>query len=132
MERQVSRIFSLPWHPLAFCIYPIIALFAANITQADATVVFRPLLISLLSSCVLVLLLRLFLSDWHRAAFLTSVLTFLFFSYGHVYGYVKTINLFGIVLGRHRLMLSVWMALVVLAAVFSARRMLTFNAIRLH
>jgi hypothetical protein len=32
----------------------------------------------------------------------------LFFLYGHVYDVVKTMNLFGLILGRHRLLLVVW------------------------
>ena len=134
MKKLVSSFFSLPWHSLVFCVYPIVALLANNIKQVDAVVAFRPLAISVLLSCVSLVLLRVLFSDWHRAAIFTTILIFLFFSYGHVYGYIKTVDLFGIVLGRHRLLLLIWAGVTVAAFffVFSKKRNFESHTVTLN
>jgi hypothetical protein len=44
------------------------------------------------------------LKDRIKAGISTSALLILFFSYGHIYNYLETTDLFGLVLGRHRLL----------------------------
>ncbi len=122
MKKLIFKIFSLPWHPLAFSVYPIAALYANNIKQTEMAVIFRPLVISIALSCVLVVLLRLLFSNWHRIAFFAAALILLFFSYGHVYAYIKSISLFGVVLGRHRLLLLIWAGLAVTALIIASRK----------
>src|SRR5690349_14614192 len=121
MKKTTSVFFSLPWYPLALCIYPILALFAQNITQVETAVLFRPLWIAILCSCILLALLRILFSDWHAAAFSAAAFLLLFFLYGHVYNDVKTMNLWGLALGRHRLLLVVWGALALGAVMISLR-----------
>lgn len=122
MRNLVSQAFSSPWHPWIFGVYPVLMLYANNIKQADIPVVFRPLIISIALVCALFLLLRAGLSNWHCAAFCTTAMTLLFFSYGHVYNAVKSASLFGVLLGRHRLLLLVWAGLAVAALLVSARK----------
>ena len=64
-----------------------------------------------------------FSKDWHRAALLLSIFIFLFFTYGHVYGYLKKIEIAGFVLGRHRQMLPLWVGMGALAAWWVMRRL---------
>ena len=73
----LQKLQALPLHPLFFAAYPVLVLFA---------------LIS---------------KDWHRAALLLSVFIFLFFTYGHAYGYLKRIEIDGFIPGRHRQMLPI-------------------------
>jgi hypothetical protein len=122
MKKTLTAFFSLPWYPLALGIYPILALFAQNITQVETAVLVRPLWIAVLCSCILLGLLRILFSNWHQAAFSTAAFILLFFLYGHVYNDVKTLNLWGIALGRHRLLLVVWGALALAALWVSFRK----------
>ena len=115
MNKVFAGWVSIPWYPLVFAAYPILALLASNIQQTEMQVVSRPLLISWAGSLLLLLALRLFIRDWHRAAFSTTMLILLFFTYGHIYNYLKITSIFGLMLGRHRLLLSIWVVLAVLA-----------------
>src|SRR5215217_8163251 len=78
------RLFSIPWYFIVFSAYPVLALLAFNVGQVKIGAVWRPLVVSVLFAGLLFLLLQLFLHNVYRAAFLTSLLLGLFFSYGHV------------------------------------------------
>ena len=96
--------------------YPAVALMGININEVEPVFLWRPLVVLLLTATVLLILLRFLLKDWHRAALLLSFMIFLFFTYGHLYLYLKKIEIAGIIIGRHRLMLPIWIGLAILAA----------------
>ncbi|HVN16997.1 MAG TPA: hypothetical protein VMT73_14735 [Anaerolineales bacterium] len=85
LTQIMKKWFASPWYPFVFALYPVLALLAANVGQVEVSAGARPLLISIAGAGTLFLLLRLLLRDWHRAAFLSTLLLALFFSYGHVY-----------------------------------------------
>jgi hypothetical protein len=87
-------------HPFLFGVYPILALYALNIDQVRAGVLLRPLIYSLLTASILLLISWRLLKDLQRAALLCTLALVLFFSYGHVYSLLK-----GDALGRHRFLL---------------------------
>lgn len=71
-------------HPLLFAIYPILALWAANINLVIFPEVWRALLVALAAAGITFFLLRLArLSDFH-AGLLITLTSLLFFTYGHV------------------------------------------------
>ncbi|MEW6715884.1 MAG: hypothetical protein AB1345_00040 [Chloroflexota bacterium] len=111
MKPKLSIIGQFPWHSLLFGIYPVLTLYAYNINEVIPDVVIRPLIVTVLLTLTLLGILKLLFRDWHRAALVTSVLLILFFSYGHVYNYLKTMNLIGLILGRHRYLLPLWAVL---------------------
>lgn len=113
---------SAPLYPLFFAVYPVFALLGININEVEPAVLWRPLIVLLLSAAVLLLLFGLFSRDWHCAALLLSIFIFLFFTYGHVYAYLKKIEIAGFILGRHRQMLPVLLGLGVLAAWWVMRK----------
>ena len=81
----LTRWFSIPWYPLVFGAYPVLALLAFNAGQVKVEAGWRPLLICVAFAGILFILLRLFLRDWYRAAFLSTLWMILFFSYGHIH-----------------------------------------------
>jgi hypothetical protein len=103
-----------PLYPLFFAVYPALALVGININEVEPAVLWRPLIVVLLSAAILLVVLRLLVRDWHRAALLLSVLIFLFFTYGHLYLFLKTIDVAGFIIGRHRYMVPLWLILGVL------------------
>lgn len=108
---QIAKIFHFPLHPVFFAVYPVIALLAANILQIEATDAWRSLLVSAISSVLLWLGLRLIFHHWQKAAIICSLLLVLFFSYGHLYLAFGKSALFSQTLGRHRVLLPIWLAL---------------------
>jgi len=119
---MLQRLRAIPFHPLFFAAYPVLALVGTNINEVEPAVLWRPLLVLLLSAIVLLALLGLSSRDWHRAALLLSILIVLFFTYGHVYAYLKKIEFAGVILGRHRQMLPLWAGMGALATWWVMRR----------
>lgn len=104
-----------PYYVLLFSIFPILALLGFNIGEVEPDVLFRPVLVSITAALLIFMLLRLIYKDWHKAALASTILLLLFFSYGHLYNYLKAINIAGLIPGRHRLMIPVWAAIGVFA-----------------
>jgi hypothetical protein len=46
----------------------------------------------------------------------------LFFTYGHLYTYLKTVEISGFALGRHRQLLPLWIGLALLGGWWAVRR----------
>lgn len=117
-----QKLQTLPLHPLFFAAYPVLALVGININEVEPAVLWRPLLVLLLSATVLLVLFGLVARDRHRAALLLTIFIFLFFTYGHAYGYLKKIEIAGLILGRHRQMLPLWLGMGAVAAWWVMRK----------
>ncbi len=85
MKKFLSRLFDIPWYPIAINPYPVIALLATNAGQVDPSAGLRPLMISVVFGGFLFFICWLFFRQVHKAAFLTILLLALFFAYGHLY-----------------------------------------------
>jgi len=75
-----------------FSIYPALALLATNIAEVAIRVVFRPLFLSLILASLLFVIMRLILKNWQQGALITTEILVFFFSYGHVYNFVRQIS----------------------------------------
>ena len=89
MKKNLIRVFTAPWYFFSAAAYPVLALLAHNINQVRYTAGIRPVAISIAAASFLFLLFRLIFQDWHRAAFATTLLTVLFFTYGHVFNLLQ-------------------------------------------
>ncbi|HLF37990.1 MAG TPA: hypothetical protein VI520_08660 [Anaerolineales bacterium] len=97
-----------PLHPFLLATYPVLALLASNLGQVRPGIANRALIVSILLGGMTVLGFRALLRDWPRAALLASWGLLLFYSYGHVYNELRSVQVMGTVLGRHRFLLSAW------------------------
>ena len=89
MKKNLNKVLYAPWYFITLAGYPVLALLSHNISQVRYTSGIRPLIISVIAASLLFLLFRLIYRDWHRAAFATTVLTVLFYTYGHVFDLLK-------------------------------------------
>ena len=89
IQSTLGRWFAAPWYPLAFSLYPGLALLSVNVGQIEAVAGLRVLLGSLAFGLILFALFSLTLRQVHRAAFLATLWMALFFYYGHVYNLLK-------------------------------------------
>jgi len=64
----------------------------------------------ILVALLLVIIQRL-VKDWGRAGLITSLTLLLFFSYGHVYGLIEGASVLGLDIGRHRVLLPLFLLL---------------------
>ncbi len=85
MKKFFSRFFNAPWYPIAISAYPVLALLSANSGQVQPSAGIRPLLISIVFGALLFFIAWAIFRQVHRAAFLTTLLLALFFTYGHAY-----------------------------------------------
>ena len=108
MTRLIERV---PIHVLWLALLPAAALLASNLGQVRPTIGYRALALSVLLALFLLVLLRLILGNWSRAGLLTSLGLLLFFSYGHVYNALRSVELEGTTLGRHRYLFPFWIVL---------------------
>jgi len=74
-----------PWFYIFFTFYPLLFLWAANISQIDPVVVIRPFLFTLIGSAVLFGILYPVFRDILKTGLIGSLLLIAFFSYGHLY-----------------------------------------------
>ena len=108
-----------PFHPFILALYFVLSLLGLNISQMYAQEAMRAVLLVIILAGALLFVMRLFYKDWQRGALATSLLLVLFFTYGHVYNFLEQ-NIPA--LGRHRLLLPVWLVLAVLGLWLIARR----------
>jgi hypothetical protein len=112
----------IAFHPLLFGIYPVIALLSYNSNQIKNSAALRSLFVSLILTLLLYGALKLLLRDWKQAAIICSLFMILFFSYGHIYGFLEKRAVLGIILGRHRLLIPLWLAIAVSGVVLTLRK----------
>jgi hypothetical protein len=105
----MSRLKDLILHPFLIAAYPVLALLAYNVEQIDSRIALRSLLLSLVLAGVLLLLFRLLFKSWKKAGMLASLTLILFFSYGRIYTAARLLNAGPLPLGRHRLLLPLFL-----------------------
>ncbi|HZJ22353.1 MAG TPA: sulfatase-like hydrolase/transferase [Anaerolineales bacterium] len=119
VKKTLGGWFSVPWYPILFGAYPVLALLAFNAGQVKVEAAWRPLLICVGIAAILFFLLKLILRDWQRAAFLSTLWMALIFSYGHIH-----------ILLTEKLkdfdftpwLLLAWFVLAILAAVWASKK----------
>lgn len=82
MKKLLTRT---PWFYILFTFYPLLFLWAVNISQMDPAVVIRPVLFTLLGSAFLYGLLYLAFRNGIKSALIGTLLLIAYFSYGHIY-----------------------------------------------
>jgi hypothetical protein len=97
-----------PFYPFIFSIFPSFTLLSQNSQQTSSTVVFAPAIASVVGTAVFYLLLCLVFKNWSKAAQVTLVFIFFFFTYGHVYNLLEEKSVAGFLIGRHRILAPLW------------------------
>lgn len=77
-----------PFHPLLFAVFPVMFLFRQNFWGLEGNEIILPIFGTLGAVAVLQVAASLLTRKPRKVAMVLSVLTLLFFSYGHVYGVV--------------------------------------------
>ena len=109
-------------HPFLLGAYAVLALLAHNIDQIKPSVALRPLIVTIAMTAALLLMFKIILRDWDKAGLACSLTIVLIFSYGHLYGILKTTSLLGITIGRHRYLIVFYSALLGLGILWVKRR----------
>jgi hypothetical protein len=99
------------FHPFLFGLFFVLALIASNVREVAPILTVRPLLFGLVAPGLLVLVLRLFIHDWRKAALVATGLIFLFFTYGRVYALLGNPAGLRLRLIHHLILASIWLLL---------------------
>ena len=121
LKENFLRKFSL-MHPVFFASFPVLAFLSQNIQQIPFSQANRSLVFSILGALLLILLFRVVFRDWYKGAALASIILILFFSYGHVYMMLKETRIAGILIGRHRFLLPLFVLLFLIGSWYVAKR----------
>ena len=113
---------SFPWYVFLFAIYPVFTLLAHNIGEVNVNVAYRALIVSLVVAMLMFAVLARVLHDHQKAGLVVALAYLSFFSYGHVYVFVKNFEVGGILIGRHRFLLVVWIVLFALGLWWSLKK----------
>ena len=87
------------------------SLYAWNQGETGFDAALRLLIVCLAVALILFAFLRLVFKDWFKAALVTSLILVLFYSYGQVYAEIKSADILGFVIGRHRYLAGLWFLL---------------------
>jgi hypothetical protein len=109
MRKLILTMRRFPFHPLITAIYMVLSLFALNVDQIKFGAALRALVFVPLGTMGMWVFLWFLLRNWKRAAVLTTLLLVLFFSYGHVYHYLEANPILGLELGRHRILIIIYL-----------------------
>ena len=91
MKRRLEPAFrgQVVFHPVLFAAFPILFLYAYNVSETSISEVWLPLTISVTAALVLWIVLSLILGSRSKAGFATVIFLLVFFSYGYVYDLLK-------------------------------------------
>lgn len=118
MKRNLQ---DFPWYAILFAAYPALTLLAHNIGEVEYRVAYRAIFVSVLFSIFAIFILYFIFRDWKKAGILTVLLFFAFFFYGHIFRYIRGMEINGMVIGRHTYFMVIWSALFLGIAWFTLR-----------
>jgi len=119
---KINRRLPLVLYPFCFGGYVVLALLAHNITQLSPGAALPALLATLTGVGMILGGFYVWLRDWQRAALIAAVFILLAFSYGHVYKLIKSFAIGSFIVGRHRYLLALWLAIAAGATAVLAKR----------
>lgn len=103
-----ERVGRFPIYPWALASYPMLQLLAHNIFEVEPLDAVRPLLLSLAGATLMFFLLTALFGNKNVAALVLGTVLILFFSYGHLYQYLKENPVAGFIIGRHRYLVTAY------------------------
>jgi hypothetical protein len=98
------------FYPLLLGIYAAVGLVGVNISQMVFSAGVRSILVTILFSFAAYMAFCWRIKDEYKAALLCAWFMLFFFAYGHVFGAVDGIKIYGMVVGRHRFIFPLWLA----------------------
>lgn len=116
-------------YPFLFAIFPILTLYTNNIQEVAFDAVVRSLVFSLIGTVVLLSLCFLLLRDLTKAGAITTFILVLFFTYGHVYMFLKDNLGLDASIVRHRYLVIIYAGIFVLGTLIIYRTMKTSSQI---
>jgi hypothetical protein len=110
-------------HPFLFGVYWVVALLAHNIQQTTPLLAVRSLLFALILTVILLVISRIILRNWQKAALVTSLAVLLFFVYGSIFSLLVNIHPFGIKIARNSLLFGLFAVVVIIVGWLTLKKL---------
>jgi len=81
------------FHPFLFAICPVLFLYSYNIDKTPFIQILRPLLITIIFTCILWLIPAFIFKDEHKTGLIVSIFFVIFFSYTHIYNSLYSVKI---------------------------------------
>src|SRR5512139_195733 len=117
MTTNQNKKESFLFHPILFGLYPVLALYIINRNETVFSAISRAAVTSVIVTVLIIGVYLLIFRSWRKAAAPASLTLLLFYSYGHVYDLLQSVRLFGVLLGRDRVLVPLWSLLFVLGII---------------
>lgn len=88
---NLSLLSNFPIHSFVIAIYPILYIYSRNLVNFSFRDILRFLLISAFFFVFLLICFRLILKDWGKSGILSSLIAFLFYSFGHAANAIENV-----------------------------------------
>ena len=102
-------------YPFLFGLYPVLALIAHNAREMEFLSGSRAIIGSFLLTFFLYVIILLLIRNPEKSALLTSTIILLFYTYGHINLLARDWTIIGSSIGRHRVLLPVYLVIIILA-----------------
>jgi hypothetical protein len=110
---MIARLKRIPWFYILFTVYPLLFLWAVNISEIDPIVVIRPFLYTMIGSSILYAILYISFREVGKAALIGTLILTAFFSYGHAYYGARTVPALKI-FSHHSTLILIYLGILVL------------------
>jgi len=98
------------------------ALLANNLGEIHLSEGFRSLFLSIVGTTCLLIVFYLFFRNWYKAGLLSTFVIILISSYGQIYRIFEKVNVVGVILGRHRILLPIYAGIAILGIWWIVKR----------
>lgn len=99
-----------------FWLFPLLALISSNLGQIQLNSSVRLILISIVVSIVITLITSKLFQSWDKGLLFSCLLALLFTTYGHIYFEIEKISIGSFVIGRHRYLILLYIALLIVGS----------------
>jgi hypothetical protein len=105
-----SMMKNVPFHTVLLSIYFPLVLLSSNLGEVNPVTITRLIILMLLISLASLFFLNLFFRDLRKAGLLASFLIIFFSTYGLLYSFFKSSQVFNLLFGHHRVLASILIA----------------------
>ena len=121
MKKVLSRTNIVPIHPLFIGVYPVFVLYYINIKEVTPAAIQQAVMTSFVIIALVSISYLLIFRSWAKAALPVSFTLLLIFTYGHIFNLIEGLTFAGILIGRHRNAILIWIIVYVVGLYFLAR-----------
>lgn len=124
-----KRLSSFPWQPVLLALYAPLELGAHNIGQIPLNSIYRSVILSGILGIITLLICWAFLRNWQIAGIAATIIIVFFLTYGHLYNFLRDLEIGGFLIGRHRYLVVAGLMLTSLGVWWAIRKSRKYSSL---